>query len=113
MSINRSTETKRGGSAYIGVGNDGFRKYSVNVSTGLMDNGWSVTFMGSLNKGDGYIKGTNFEGWTYFGNISKVINANHKLSLTAFGAPMTATSVVRNIILKIIKTIKKRRWTFG
>ena len=85
--VTRSTETKRGGSAYIGVGNDGFRKYSVNVSTGLMDNGWSVTFMGSLNKGDGYIKGTNFEGWTYFGNISKVINANHKLSLTAFGAP--------------------------
>lgn len=85
--VTRSTETKRGGSAYIGVGNDGFRKYSVNVSTGLMDNGWSVTLMGALNTGDGYIKGTNFEGWTYFGNISKVINANHKLSLTAFGAP--------------------------
>ena len=85
--VTKSTEAKKGGSAYIGLGNDGFRKYSVSVSTGLMDNGWAITFMGSLNRGDGYIKGTNYEGWTYFGNISKVINANHKLSLTAFGAP--------------------------
>ena len=43
--------------------------------------------MGALNTGDGYVKGTNYEGWTYFGNISKVINDHHKLSLTAFGAP--------------------------
>lgn len=85
--VTKNTEAKKGGSAYIGVGNDGFRKYAVSVSTGLMDNGWSVTMMGALNTGDGYVKGTNYEGWTYFGNISKVINAHHKLSLTAFGAP--------------------------
>lgn len=30
-----------------------------------MDNGWAITFMGSLNTGDGYVKGTNYEGWTY------------------------------------------------
>lgn len=85
--VTKSTEAKRGGSAYMGIGNDGYRKYSVSVSTGLMDNGWAVTLMGALNTGDGYVKGTNYEGWTYFGNISKVINEHHKLSLTAFGAP--------------------------
>ena len=85
--VTKSTEAKKGGSAYFGIGNDGFRKYSVSVSTGLMDNGWAVTLMGALNTGDGYVKGTNYEGWTYFGNISKVINSHHKLSLTAFGAP--------------------------
>lgn len=85
--VTKSTEAKRGGSAYAGIGNDGFRKYSVSVSTGLMDNGWAVTLMGALNTGDGYVKGTNYEGWTYFGNISKIINEHHKLSLTAFGAP--------------------------
>lgn len=85
--VTKSTEAKRGGSAYIGIGNDGFRKYAVSVSTGLMDNGWAVTLMGALNTGDGYVKGTNYEGWTYFGNISKIINDHHKLSLTAFGAP--------------------------
>lgn len=85
--VTKSTEAQKGGSAYFGIGNDGFRKYSVSFSTGLMDNGWAITFMGSLNTGDGYVKGTNYEGWTYFGNISKVINDHHKLSLTAFGAP--------------------------
>lgn len=85
--VTKSTEAQKGGSAYIGIGNDGFRKYSVSVSTGLMDNGWAVTLMGALNTGDGYVKGTNYEGWTYFGNISKIINEHHKLSLTAFGAP--------------------------
>ena len=85
--VTKSTEAKRGGTAYMGIGNDGYRKYSVSVSTGLMDNGWAVTLMGGLTTGDGYVKGTNFEGWTYFGNISKKINDHHKLSLTAFGAP--------------------------
>ena len=85
--VTKSTEAQKGGSAYFGIGNDGFRKYSVSFSTGLMDNGWAITFMGALNTGDGYVKGTNYEGWTYFGNISKVINDHHKLSLTAFGAP--------------------------
>ena len=83
----KTTEAKRGGTAYMGVGNDGYRKYAVSLSTGLMDNGWSITVMGGLNTGDGYVKGTNYEGWTYFGNITKVINRHHKLSFTAFGAP--------------------------
>ena len=50
----------------------------------LIDNG---CLLYTSNTGDGYVKGTNYEGWTYFGNISKVINDHHKLSLTAFGAP--------------------------
>ena len=83
----KTTDAKRGGTAYMGVGNDGYRKYAVSFSTGLMDNGWSVTVMGSLNTGDGYVKGTNYEGWTYFGNITKVLNEHHKIALTAFGSP--------------------------
>lgn len=85
--VTKSTEAQKGGSAYFGIGNDGYRKYSVSVSTGLMDNGWAITLMGALNTGDGYVPGTNYEGWTYFGNISKKFNDHHKLSLTAFGAP--------------------------
>ena len=53
--VTKSTEAQKGGSAYFGIGNDGFRKYSVSFSTGLMDNGWAITFMGSLNTGDVFI----------------------------------------------------------
>ena len=32
--VTKSTEAQKGGSAYFGIGNDGFRKYSVSFSTG-------------------------------------------------------------------------------
>lgn len=85
--ITRSLDAKKGGSVWYGMGNDGLHQEGISFSTGLMDNGWAVTFLGSHRKGDGYIQGTDFEGFNYFINISKRINDAHQLSLTAFGAP--------------------------
>ena len=85
--VTKSTDAKKGGSIYTGVGNDGFLKTSFNVSTGLMDNGWAISLAGSRSQGDGYVRGTNFVGWSYFVNVSKRINDHHRLSFTAFGAP--------------------------
>lgn len=85
--VTRSTDAKRGGSLYSGLGNDGFFKTSFNVSTGLMDNGWAISLAGSRSHGDGYVRGTNFLSWTYFLNVSKKFNDHHRLSFTAFGAP--------------------------
>lgn len=87
--ITKSTDAKKGGNIFYAVGNDGYRKEGVTVSTGMMDNGFAVTFSGSHTKGDGYIMGTAFEGWSYFINVAKKINADHRLSFTAFGAPQT------------------------
>ena len=85
--ITNSTEAKKGGSVQYGIGNDGYNKKSATVSTGMLENGWAVTLSGSRTVGDGYIRGTAFEGWSYFANISKRLNQKHSLSLTAFGAP--------------------------
>ncbi|MEE4197980.1 MAG: TonB-dependent receptor [Bacteroidales bacterium] len=85
--ITKTTDVESGGSIYYGIGNDGYNKKSFTVSTGLLDNGWAVTASGSQTYGDGYVKGTNFEGWSYFLNVSKRVNDNHHLSFTAFGAP--------------------------
>lgn len=85
--ITKSIDAEAGGSVYYGMGNDGYQKMALNVSTGLMKNGWALTLAGSHTQGDGYVRGTNFEGWSYFANLSKRINADHLLSLTAFGAP--------------------------
>ena len=46
-----------------------------------------MTLLGSKNWGDGYVMGTEFEAYTWFVNISKIINDNHQLSFTAFGSP--------------------------
>ncbi len=85
--ITKSTDAKKGGMAYMGTGNDGYKKLTFSVSSGLMDNGWAFTIMGSHRYGDGYINGTKFDAWTYFFNISKKINDQHTISFTGFGAP--------------------------
>lgn len=85
--ITKSTDAKRGGSVSYAIGNDGMNKMTFNVSSGLDKHGWAFTVMGGHQWGDGYIQGTNYEGWNYFVNISKRIGDNHQLSLTAFGAP--------------------------
>ena len=84
--LTRTTDAKKGGSVSTSMGNDGYKKVSFNISTGLTENGWAITLLGAKTTGDGYIQGTEFEGYSYFFNISKRINDNHQLSFTGFGA---------------------------
>ncbi len=85
--VTQSTEAKEGGVATYAMGNDGFSKKSFTVSTGMLKNGWAITMSGAKTSGDGYVKGTAFDGWSYFLNVSKRINDKHQLSYTVFGAP--------------------------
>ena len=84
--LTRTTDVRKGGSIYYGIGNNGYNKVAFNVSTGLMDNGWAVSVSGARTAGEGYARGTDFEGYSYFFNISKRIKKKHTFSLTAFGA---------------------------
>ena len=85
--ITRSLDAKKGGNVWFGMGNDGMYQEGLTLSTGLMDNGWAVTILGSHRSGDGYVQGAWFEAWNYFVNVSKRINDAHQLSFTAFGSP--------------------------
>lgn len=85
--VTRTTDQKRGGTISYGMGNDGMNQIAFSVSTGLTKEGWAVTLLGGKKWGDGYIQGTEFEGYNYFLNVSKQIGDSHTLSLTAFGAP--------------------------
>lgn len=87
--VTKTTDVEAGGSIRMGTANDGYQKYGITYSTGLMDNGVAVTVSGAKILGDGYVDGTEFDGFNYFLNISKNINENHKLSFTAFGAKQT------------------------
>lgn len=84
--ISRTTDVEEGGSIYTTLGNDGYAKLGMTYSTGLMDNDLAVTVSASKTDGDGYVDGTPFNAISYFVNISKQINDQHKLSFTAFGA---------------------------
>jgi len=85
--VTKSTDAQQGGAVYTGIGNDGYRKQTFTVSTGLLKNGWAVTLSGGHTYGDGYIQSTNFDGYSYFVNISKQINDKHRIVFNAFGAP--------------------------
>jgi outer membrane cobalamin receptor len=85
--LTEGTQAEEGGSAYQGIGNDGYLKTGFTVSTGLMDNGWAVTLSGLKESGDGYVEATKFEAYTYFFNVAKRINDEHRVSLTGFGTP--------------------------
>ncbi len=85
--VTKTTDAEEGGSFSTSYGNDGYRKVLFSVSSGLTESGWAFSLLGSKTWGDGYIQGTEFEGYSYFFNLSKRFNDKHTLSLTGFGAP--------------------------
>lgn len=87
--VTKSIEAKSGGHVLYSVGNDGYQKMLFTVSTGMNENGWALTVLGAKTWGNGYVQGTEFEGYNWFANISKRINDSHQISLTAFGAPQS------------------------
>jgi len=84
--ITKTTDAEKGGSFFSGVGNDGYKKTSFTLSTGVNEKGWAISLSGAHTKGDGWADGTQFEGWSYFASVSKRWT-NQMLSFTAFGAP--------------------------
>lgn len=85
--VTKSTQAKKGGNVYAATGNDGYTKFGATVSTGKTENGLAATVSASRTTGNGYVDGTEFEGYSYFINVAKEFNENHELSFTAFGAP--------------------------
>lgn len=87
--LSKTTDVQEGGKVTIATGNNGYQKYGFSLSTGLMDNGFAATVAMAKIFGEGYVDGTQFDGYNYFLNVSKQFNDNHKLSFTAFGAQQT------------------------
>ncbi len=83
--ITKTLDQKRGGSLQYQMGNNGANKITFNVSTGLTKKGWGLTLLGTRQWGDGYVQGTDYEGYTWFGSVAKKFNDKHTLSFTGFG----------------------------
>ena len=85
--LSKTSDVEKGGNVIASTGNDGYQKYGFTLSTGLMDNGLAATVSFAKISGEGYVDGTQFDGYNYFVNFTKELNENHKLSFTTFGAP--------------------------
>jgi len=85
--ITDAAKMDKGGVASLSIGNDGFQKYGLALSTGLGEKGWAATVQFTHTRGDGYVDGTAFRAYSYFASVQKIINNNHSISVTALGAP--------------------------
>lgn len=94
--VTNSTNAGAGGTVSYEIGHDGYNKAAFSLSSGLSENGWAMSILGSRTWGDGYVQGTNFVAYSYFVNISKRFGEHHQLSLTAFGAPQWHNQRNRN-----------------
>ena len=82
----RGIENEKGITLKQELGNDGFSRTSLGLTTGRMKKGWGVTFAGSYKRGNGWVDETFTKGWFYFLRIDKELG-NHLLSFSAMGAP--------------------------
>ncbi len=85
--VTRSAERVEGGFVSVGVGNDSYLKTIASYNTGLMDSGFSATALLSRTSGDGYVDGTEFEGYNYYFGLGFRPDDDHDFQFTVTGAP--------------------------
>lgn len=85
--ITKSTEAEKGGTLRLSTSDYGNRKFSLALSSGKLNNGYAVTFLGSHTEGPGYVDATYVNSWAWFLTISKQINDKHSLVFTGLGSP--------------------------
>ena len=97
--VTKSTELTQGGKLAVRVGNDGYLKTVMNYNTGIMDGGHALSFVFSRTAGDGYVDGTEFEGYAYFlGYGWKSDDDKHNVQFVVTGAPQVHTKEQEVII---------------
>ena len=86
--ITKGIETKKGLQLKQEVGNDGFTRTSLGITTGQMKNGWGVTFAGSYKQGNGWVDQTWTKGYFYYLRVDKKLG-DHLISFSTMGAPQS------------------------
>ncbi len=85
--ITEPAKKKKGGMFGYQLTSYGNQKMTVALNSGKMENGWSVSFLGSHTRGPGYIDATYVTGWSYYLALSKQFNTKNKLVISLLGAP--------------------------
>lgn len=68
-------------------GNDGLRKTSLMLSSGLVNGKVAVTVSGVRKTGKGYVDGTWTDMWSYYAAAGWNVNSRHRVDFFAIGAP--------------------------
>ena len=84
--VTKGINAAQGGMASLCVGSHGYNKLTFAINSGLLDNGWALSLLGSRTSGSGYFQGGDFQMYSYFVNATKLLG-NHQFVFTGFGAP--------------------------
>jgi hypothetical protein len=87
--LTRASEQRTGTHISYAATNGNYKNRIMGTySTGLMQNGWAFTVSASRRWAEeGYVQGTFYDAYSYFGGIEKKFNSHHSLGLSVFGAP--------------------------
>ena len=85
--ITKSTEKEEGGAVVLGGGNDGYLKTTVSYNTGKSENGFAASLLLGRTAGDGYVQGTEFEGYNFFIGLGYEPNDRNNFQFILTGAP--------------------------
>lgn len=83
----RATRQRRQLQASYSLSNRSYdNRLMLTYGSGIRKNGWSYAVSGSKRWAEeGYVQGTFYDGYSYFGTVEKLIGIKHSLSLTAYG----------------------------
>lgn len=85
--VTRAADRSEGGFVTAMTGNDSYLKTVASYNTGLMESGFSTTVLLSQTQGDGYVDGTEFQGYNYYLGFGYRPNDTHDFQFTVTGAP--------------------------
>jgi hypothetical protein len=84
--LTRGIDAKKTVSLKQEVGNNGYTRSDIALSSGRLKSGWAFSGVASYKRGDGWVDGTYTEGVFYYLRIDKQLG-NHLISLQGYGAP--------------------------
>ena len=87
--ITRASQYREGGRVSYAATNSNYDgRVMASYNTGLMDNGWALTVLGSRRYAqEGYMEGSSYNAWGGFLAVEKVLNDEHSVNFTAFYTP--------------------------
>ncbi|PAU95131.1 TonB-dependent receptor [Aliifodinibius salipaludis] len=85
--ITNPAENEAGGRFKQEIGNAGFRKSTVVLNSGLINDKFAFSAVGVRKTGEGMVDGTWTDAWAYYFGASYQVNEDNRLDLFALGAP--------------------------
>lgn len=85
--ITSNPDKPKGGMLSWQVMSYGNQKVTLALNSGKLKNSWNLSFLGSYEKGPGFVDATYVKSWSYYFSATKSFSKKSKLNITLLGSP--------------------------